>query len=262
MSAGHAVRAILVFSLMVASAPAVAQVKVLRMPVYASPGQLWVDAKGEVQGVRVKVLKELNARLAKDKIELKYVLAEGGQIGIKQAMQNVLDGTDDAYFGLIYSKAREEEGFVFGKEEIFSIPTVVWMRNDNKFPYAGPASLKGKRIGLVEGYPFLDDVKEPGIQVDRTAPNDEANVQKLLAGKVDALIDNLPRTGSAVLKLRATDKITYAKEPFDVSRFLVAYNRKVPPETVARIDAALKAMRESGTIKKILDEAVYGPLRK
>ena len=262
MSVGHAMRAILVSALMVASMPAAAQVKTLRMPAYASPGQLWVDAKGEVQGVRVKVLKELNARLAKDKLELKYVLPEGGQLTIKQAMQDVLDGKYEAYFGLIFSKAREEDGFVFGKEEIFSIPTVVWMRNDAKFAYAGPASLKGKKVGLVEGYPFLDDVKEPGIQVDRTAPNDEANVQKLLAGKVDALIDNLPRTGSAVLKLRATDKITYAKEPFDVSRFLVAYNKKVPPETVARIDAALKEMRESGTIKKILDEAVYGPLKK
>jgi ABC-type amino acid transport substrate-binding protein len=256
------VRAILVASLVVASGQAAAQEKTLRMPVYASPGQLWVDAKGEVQGVRVKVLKELNARLAKDKIELKYVLPPGGQIAIKQAMQDVLDGKYEAYFGLIYSKAREDDGFVFGKEEIFSIPTVVWMRNDNKFAYAGPASLKGKKIGLVEGYPFLDDFKEPGIQVDRTAPNDEVNVQKLLAGKVDAVIDNLPRTGSAVLKLRATDKITYAKEPFDVSRFLVAYSKKVPPETVAKVDAALKAMRESGTIKKILDEAVYGPLRK
>lgn len=262
MRFARAAHRLLLTSLVLFAVPTLAQNKVLRMPVYASPGQLWVSPSGEIQGVRVKVLKELNARLAKDKLELKYVMPAGGQITIKQAMQDVLDGKYEAYFGLIPSKAREDEGFVFGKEEIFAIPTVVFMRNDNKFAYAGPASLKGKKIGLVEGYPFLDDVKEPGIEVDRTAPNDDANVQKLLAGKVDAIIDNLPRTGSAVLRNKAADKITYAKEPFDTSRFLVAYNKKVPPEVTAKVDAALKEMRDAGVIKKILDEAVYGPLKK
>jgi polar amino acid transport system substrate-binding protein len=247
---------------MVLSARAAAQATVLRMPVYASPGQLWLDAAGEVQGVRVKVLKELNARLARDGIQLRYVLAAGGQLPIKQAMQEILDGQYEAYFGLIYSKAREDEGFTFGKEEIYTIPTVVFTRKDNRFAYTGTASLKGKKIGLVEGYPFLDDVKEPGIEVDRTAPSDEANLQKLLSGKVDAIIDNLPRTGSAVLKLQANDRITYAKEPFDQSRFLVAYGKRVPPGVVAKVDAALRDLRETGVIKRILEEAVYAPLKK
>lgn len=262
MAIKHLLHAALLASLLVVAGQARAEPRVLRLPVYASPGQLWVDAAGQPQGVRVKVLKELNARLAKEKIELRYVAAPEDQASIKRAMQDVLDGKFEAYFGLIFSKAREDEGFVFGGEEIYSIPTVVWMRSNAKFTYAGPASLKGKKVGLVEGYPFLDDVKEPGITVDRTATSDEANVQKLLAGQVDAVIDNLPRTGSAVLKLGAASKITYAKEPFDTSRFVIAYNRTVPAEVVKKVDAALKEMRESGTIKRILDESVYAPLKK
>lgn len=262
MNLERAVRVLLTSLLVVFASQAVAQVKVLRMPVYGSPGQLWLDQAGELQGFRVKVLKELNRRLASDGIELKYVVAPEGQLSIKKAMQDIIDGKYEAYFGLIYSKAREGEGFTFGKEEIYAIPTVVWMRNNASFSYKGLSSLKGKKVGLVTGYPFLDDVKNPDFEIDRTAPDDETNVQKLLAGKVDAVIDNVTRTGTAVIRLKAADKITYAQEPFEVSRFLVAYNKTVPAEVVTRVDATLKAMRDGGVIKKILDEAVYGPLRK
>lgn len=262
MKVKQAIRTLVISSLALLAGTAAAQTKVLRMPVYSSPGQLWIDASGELQGVRVKVLKELNARLAKDQIELKYVLAPEGQVPVKKAMQDILDGKYEAYFGLIYSKAREDDGFTFSKEEIFSIPTVVWTRQDNKFPYKGLASLKGKTVGLVEGYPFLDDVKSPEFRIDATAKDDESNVQKLLAGKVDAIIDSLPRTGTAVLKLKVADKITYAREPFEMARYLLAYNKTVTPDTVKKIDAALLGMRQGGVIKKILDEAVYGSLKK
>lgn len=262
MTFKHAMRALLFTVLTAFAGQAAAQVTTLRMPAYASPGQLWVNQAGELQGVRVKVLKELNNRLAKDRIELKYLVNPGEQLSIKQAMKDIIDGKYDAYFGLIYSKAREDEGFTFGKEEIYSIPTVVWMRTNSSFKYGGLSSLRGKKIGLVAGYPFLDDVKNPDFEIDRTAVDDEANVQKLLAGRVDAIIDNVTRTGTAVIRLKAADKITYARDPFEVSKFLIAYNKTVPAGTVDKVDAALKAMRDGGAMKKILDEAVYGPLKK
>ncbi len=121
--------------------------------------------------------------------------------------------------------------------------------------------MKGKRIGLVAGYPFLDDVKKPEFEIDRSAPDDETNVRNLLAGRVDAIIDNLTRTGTAVIRMKAADRITYCREPFDVSRFFIAYNKSVPAEVVNKVDAALGAMRQGGVIKRIFDEAVYGALR-
>jgi polar amino acid transport system substrate-binding protein len=261
MSINHAVRVLLLSVLMTFATEAAAQTKTLRMPFYASPGQIWKDASGELQGVRVKVLKELNARLAKDGIQLKYVVAPEGQLSIKQAMQDIHDGKAEAYFGLIYSKAREDEGFTFGKEEIYSIPTVVWTTGDRRFTYRGLSSLKGKKIGVVAGYPFLDDVKNPQFEIDRTAPDDETNVRNLLEGRVDAIIDNLTRTGTTVIRMKAGDRITYSKEPFDVARFFIAYNKTVPADVVNKVDAALRAMRQGGVIKRIFDEAVYGALK-
>ncbi len=252
----HAARVLLLSFLAVFATRAVAETRVLRMPFYASPGQIWREPSGELQGVRVKVLKELNARLAGDGIQLKYVVAPEGQVSVKRAMQDILDGKAEAYFGLIYSKAREDEGFTFGKEEIYSIPTVVWMTTDRQFTYRGLNSLKGKRIGIVAGYPFLDDVKKAEFEIDRSAPDDETNIRNLLAGRVDAIVDNLTRTGTAVIRMKAGDRITYSKQPFDVSRFFVAYNKNVPADVVKKVDAGLRAMRQDGAIKRIFNEAV------
>jgi len=257
----HAARVLLISFLTFTATDAAAQTRVLRMPFYASAGQIWKDASGELQGVRVKVLKELNARLEKDGIQLKYVVAPEGQVSIKRAMQDILDGKAEAYFGLIYSKAREGEGFTFGKEEIYSIPTVVWTTTERRFTYRGLSSLKGKKIGVVAGYPFLDDVRNPEFEIDRTAPDDETNVRNLLSGRVDAIVDNLTRTGTAVIRVNAANRITYSKEPFDVSRFFLAYGKTVPADVVNKVDAALRAMRQRGDIKRIFDEAVYGALK-
>ncbi len=258
----HALHVLLISFLTVSATEAAAQPKILRMPFYSSPGQIWRGPAGDLQGVRMRVLRELNGRLAKDGIELRYVLTPGGQLSIKEAMQEILDGKCEAYFGLIYSKAREDEGFVFGKEEIYSIPTVVWTTTDERFKYRGLSSLKGKKIGIVAGYPFLDGVKTADFVIDRSAPDDETNIQKLLDGRVDAIIDNLTRTGTTVVRMKAGGRITYSKEPVEVSRFLIAYNKTVPADVVHKVDAALKAMRDGGVIKRILEEAVYRPLSK
>lgn len=77
MTFKHAMHALLFIVLTAFAGQAAAQVTTLRLPAYASPGQLWVNQAGELQGVRVKVLKELNNRLAKDRIELKYVVNPG-----------------------------------------------------------------------------------------------------------------------------------------------------------------------------------------
>ena len=262
MSLKRAVHVLLLSFVALFASGAAAEARILRMPFYSSPGQIWRDANGELQGLRVKVLKELNRRLAKDGIELKYVIAPEGQLSIKRAMQDVVDGKAEAYFGLIYSKAREDDGFVFGKEEIYSVPTVVWTTRDGRFTYRGLGSLKGKKIGIVAGYPFLEGVKTAEFEIDRTAQDDETNVQKLLSGRVDAVVDNITRTGTAVVRMKAGDRITYCRDPFEISRFVVAYNRNVPADVVNKVDGALKAMRESGAIKAIFEEAVYGPLKK
>ena len=80
MSLKRAVHVLLLSFVALFASGAAAEARILRMPFYSSPGQIWRDANGELQGLRVRVLKELNRRLAKDGIELKYVIAPEGRI--------------------------------------------------------------------------------------------------------------------------------------------------------------------------------------
>ncbi len=238
-----------------------AETTIIELPVYRSAGQFWLDKDGNLQGFRLKVLEELNKVLKKDAIEFRYRITEWGNIPIKRCIKGILDGDYDAYFGLIYSEKREKKGLRYSKVEIYSIPTVVWMNKDNMFEYAGLESLRGKNIGIVLGYPYLHDIRNPDFIV-RRPENDETNVKMLADGMTDAAIDNIVRTGTVIAAMGFSDKITYAAKPFKVSKFHIAYNKNVPEHVGNKTDAALAKLHQSGVIKKILDDNVYDPLSK
>ncbi|MBN1931527.1 MAG: transporter substrate-binding domain-containing protein [Desulfobacterales bacterium] len=251
----------MVFSL-VFIAGANAKTMVLQLPVYDSAGQFWLDENNNLKGFRVQVLEELNKILSKDDIKLEYKITKYGNIPIKRCISEILEGNYDAYFGLIYSKAREDLGLRFSKEEMYSIPTVVWMNRSNEFNFSNLDSLKGKKVGIVKGYPYLQDIKNSNFILDNGAMDDSTNVKKLVSGRVDAIIDNIIRTGSVIDELGVSDKISYAKKPFQTSKFQIAYNKNVPQDVVNKIDAALAQLHGSGTIQKILDENIYNRLKK
>ena len=239
-----------------------AKTKVLQLPVYRSAGQFWLDENNNLKGFRVQVLEELNKILSKNDIKLEYKITKHGNIPIKRCISEILEGNYDAYFGLIYSKQRKDLGLRFSKEEMYSIPTVVWMSKSNEFDFDNLDSLKGKKVGVVKGYPYLQDIKNPNFSIDNGATDDSTNVKKLVNGRVDAIIDNILRTGSVIEALGVSNKISYAEKPFKVSKFQIAYNKNVPQDVVNKIDAALAKLHGSGIIQQILDENIYNRLKK
>ena len=250
---------ILVLFFLVAAGETTGQTTIIELPVYKSAGQLWIDNDGNLTGFRLKVLDALNRELKKDKIEFKYLLTEQGEIPIKRCIKEILDGKYDAYFGLIYSKKREEMGLFFSNIEIYSIPAVVWMSRNNMFDYEGPNSFKNKKIGIVIGYPYLKSASIPGMIIE-PAPDDETNVKLLVLGRIDAIVDNIVRTGTVITNLGFADKITCSKNPFNTSRFHIAYNKKVSEFVRTQTDAALIRLHKSHSIQKILDDNIYNPL--
>lgn len=240
---------------------AASETTILTFPVYHSPGQLWLDADGNLKGFRLEVMEELNSILKNDNIRLEYKISGGRDLPIKRAIKTIIEEQYDAYFGLIYSKEREEMGLRYSQQELYSIPTVVWMKKEKPFEYTGIESLKGKTIGVVAGYPYLQDIKNPDFTIDE-APHDESNVKKLMAGRVDAIIDHIPRTGTVIVNLGFADQIIYADRPFEVSKFQIAYNKNVPESVIEKIDMALEELHESGVIQAILDKNLYNPLKR
>ncbi len=257
----QAVSITLVLFLIITAGSVMAQTTIIKLPVYKSAGQFWLDKNGNLQGFRLKVLEALNRELEDDKIKFRYKLTEFGEIPIKRCINDILNNKYDAYFGLIYSKDREEMGLIFSKKEIYSIPAVVWMNRNNIFDYQGPESFKGKKVGVVLGYPYLKDTSIPGIRVE-PASDDETNVKLLLLGRIDAIVDNIIRTGTVIKGLGLADKIDCAQTPFSVSRFHIAYNRNVPQFVRTQTDLALTRLHKSNVIKQIMDDNIYNPLSK
>ena len=236
-----------------------AQTTLIKLPVYRSAGQFWLDKEGRLQGFRLKVLDELNKELEKDRIKFKYNLTKLGEIPIKRCINEILDGTYDAYFGLIYSKKREEMGLVFSKTEIYNIPAVVWMNKSRPFEYTGINSLKGKKIGIVVGYPYLKNIESSDIKIEQ-APDDETNVKLLIMGRIDAIVDNIIRTGTVISQLGYSGQIIYAQTPYNTSRFHIAFNKNISADVRTKTDAALEKLHQTGVIKKIMDENIYDAL--
>ncbi len=257
----QAVSITLVLFLIITAGSVMAQTTIIKLPVYKSAGQFWLDKNGNLQGFRLKVLEALNRELEDDKIKFRYKLTEFGEIPIKRCINDILNNKYDAYFGLIYSKDREEMGLIFSKKEIYSIPAVVWMNRNNIFDYQGPESFKGKKVGVVIGYPYLKNSSVPGIRVE-TASDDETNIKLLLLGRIDAIVDNIIRTGTVIKGLGLADKIDCAQIPFSVSRFHIAYNRNVPQFVRTQTDLALTRLHKSNVIKQIMDDNIYNPLSK
>lgn len=251
----------LMLSVILAAGIVGAQTTVIELPVYKSSGQFWLDKDGNLQGFRLKVLEELNRELAKDQIEFKYRLTSSGEIPIKRCIKGILNGEYDAYFGLIYSKIREKMGLIYSKTEIYSIPAVVWMNKSRPFNYTGVESFKGKRVGVVLGYPYLENVQSSTLKLEK-ATNDETNVKLLVMGRVDAIVDNIIRTGAVIEKLGLSGQIIYAEKPYCISKFHIAFNRNVSMGVRAKTDAALAKLHQSGVIKKILDENIYETIAK
>lgn len=234
---------------------------VLKLPVYRSEGQLWMDERGELQGFRLQILKELNRILEPDRIALRYVRLERGEVPIKRCIHEILTGRYDAYFGLIHSRQREKRGLIYSKTAIYAVPTMVWMNRKNSFDYQGPDSLQGKRVGVVQGYPYLNDLKDISC-ILKTPLDDQTNVSLLARGSVDLIVDNLIRTGTVILQSGHGDRIQYASKPFSHSKFHVAYNGAVDKEVREKVDTGLKSLHDSGFIQKILKSRMYSRFSK
>lgn len=122
-----------------------------------------------------------------------------------------------------------------------------------------PALVKaGKRIGLTDGYYYGDAVTSI-VQADTTrsafvlAPVVELNYNRLVAGEIDALIDD-PNVAAAVLRRKGlTEKVVRNTTDINSGDVSFMFSRKsVPEATVWKFNSALVARRGDGTLDRLM----------
>ena len=226
---------------------------ILEMPVYRSIGQLWLDENGQLQGVRMKLLRSLNRELATSGIQFRYRITEQGELPIVRCIKELVEGEYDAYLGLGESQDRLKLGVIYSSEPLYTVPNVIWMHKDRIFNVRSREDLKGKRIGVLQGGPLLTGQHhEEDMAIDRSATHPKQNLQKLVHDRLDLIVDPLTRTGSVVVEEHLQDQIRFCLYCLPPSKAFVAFSPYVPASVRDKVDEAIRRLQISGEIQHLL----------
>jgi polar amino acid transport system substrate-binding protein len=119
------------------------------------------------------------------------------------------------------------------------------------FPYKGPASLKGKKIGLIGGYqyPYFADELKNGQIVRDNSPNEETVLKKLLVDRID--LGLMYKITAGYYKKKNQWDLEFG--PIIDSRPMKFRFHISKKDAMERFDGALEKIIKNGALKKIID---------
>lgn len=240
--------AVVAFVLVFTGLPISAQQPTLRFATLEYPPYI-VQAGDSAQGLTIDIVNEVFKRIGR---EVKYEFYP-----IARGLAMVADGTVDGFFTL-KKNADRELVMLFPKETVVSQDYVFFVPKDSKLEFDGNfTSMANASIGVVAATSY-------GARFDTAAKNNEfrklessadydTTFKKLLAGRMDAVICS-KFVGLAVLKkMGGADKVRVSGSPVEtVPSFLAFTKKKDYSDLAAAFDQTIAAMRQDGTIDRIM----------
>lgn len=101
--------------------------------------------------------------------------------------------------GVLGAAVGESDALVYPSRPAAGDPVTFAVMKDDPWVYDGASTLEGRRIGVADGYRFgppfdaalfPDDRPAPGVQTLSTERPTWSNLQKLVDGRVDTVLDN------------------------------------------------------------------------
>ena len=144
-------------------------------------------------------------------------------------------------------------------DKYYNTPSRVVVKKDMKFD--GPASLKGKKIGVLKGSTqekyALGELKTVGVQVIPYEAQDQVYLD-IKAGRLDGTVaDFVEVTGGFLSKPEGKDYTLVGPELYTQKYFGIGAGiglRKGQDELKKELNTAIKTIRTNGTYKKINDK--------
>lgn len=152
-------------------------------------------------------------------------------------------------------------------DKYYNTPSRVVLKKDVKF--TGPASIKGKKIGVLKGSTqekyALGELKTAGVQVIAYEAQDQVYLD-IKSGRLDGTVaDFVEVTGGFLSKPEGKDYTLVGPELYTEKYFGIGAGiglRKGETALKTELNAAIKAIRSNGIYKKINDKYfkfdVYG----
>jgi polar amino acid transport system substrate-binding protein len=211
------------------------------------PWKMMVD--GKVEGVDINITNKL---LSKLNIKPIYRMAP-----FKRCLQDLRHGEADIMGFLTYKDERTKFLKYFqppyqGDVKIF------YVRKGEKERLKQYEDLYRLKVGLIRGHkhyePFDSDPKIMKEQVSR----DESNYKKIVAGRIDALIDNDTQGPYNAYRFGMVDKIEIApyKVPLGKNGYFAMSKKSKYMDRFSEFENVLKEMVETGEVDKIIKDSL------
>ena len=178
----------------------------------------------------------------------------------KRAELLVLRGEVFAAFPYAISNERKAD-FDFSEVLFYGLNVLLYHQNNSRiadgFSYAVPADLRGYRIGGISGSFLRNDLDQAGVEYQETTSIDQS-IQKLVAGRIDFVIDDKGVLADAVQRLypQEVDNFKFVKEPFGEKKptaLIVSRDYPAAEQILARFNSALQTLRASGEYDRLLE---------
>ncbi|ABC32128.1 ABC-type amino acid transport/signal transduction systems, periplasmic component/domain [Hahella chejuensis KCTC 2396] len=195
---------------------------------------------------------------AKENIEVEYVFLPWKR-GYEDAKSGKLNGS------LIWSRTEDREKDFDYSDTVIDLKTVAFYKKGSGFDWSDAASMKGKKLGGVTGYSYgFDDEEKSGLVSIERVSSADANVKKLLAGRLDAYMEDLDVGSELMNSMGVMDQVEVHPKPIKEKSYHLILN-KSQPENKKLMDAfnrGLQALKDSGEYDKMIEASRRGEYKK
>lgn len=198
---------------------------------------------GQVKGPVADKVRGIFAALGVEAIIQEYPIARG--------LLMARTGEVDAYFSLKRNPERETY-LLFTNEPLIRQPFVFFARNDSGIRWTGDfEELRNYRIGVVSktsyGIAFDERVRSGFLSAIDETQTFELNVKKLIAGRVDLIINSL-EVGQYILRQNdATDLVSPLSPPVEIIDSYLAFTKARDFSSLAKdYDTILEGVNRAG----------------
>lgn len=207
----------------------------------------------------------LSSHIVSEAFKLVGINVEWGFFPWKRAYHITKDGREWDASALWWKSKKLEEDFLISDEVIRS-SLVFFFRKKDAFEWHSWEDIKGKIIGVTEGYDYGDEFKKAvsihHIKLD-FAPSDKLSYLKLLSNRVD-LFPNDRLVGMTQIHNHLNDQqadlLDYAPQAFaEISLHLIV-SKNIPngQHFIEKFNAGLRLLKESGKLAQMFEELEKG----
>jgi polar amino acid transport system substrate-binding protein len=193
--------------------------------------------------------------------------------GIKVVYQLVpwkraLEGTRTGEYTAVIGPTKDEApSLIFPREELGRNRLSFWVKKDNPWRFKNRDSVKQVALGIVEGYDYRKwlNIYAMNNRQDRkkiqfvsgTNPM-EMNLRKLMAGNIDAVVDNEAVIRHTAKQIGLLENIKLAGYDTEPAYLYIAFSPVCPraAEYARMLSEGIVKLRKNGGLKKIM--SVYG----